>query len=392
MRPSPEPSAGDAGSVLVADVGATSTRLAVVAGDWASHFIVKEALLPSRECRGLEAVLRDFLRDSTARPRDAVLAVAGPVVDGRAELTNLGWTLDEGSLTAGLDLRSVRLVNDLVAMASAVPYLDPGAFVTLQAGLPVSGGTIAVVAPGTGLGEAFLTWDGGEYRAHASEGGHADFAPIGRLQQDLLDYLRTRYDHVSRERVCSGRALPDLFGFLEARRAAVASEVVMRRLEAADDRTPVIVEAGLSARPCPLCLATLELFSAILAAEAGNLALHVLATGGVYLSGGLPRRLLPLLQRSGFLARFALKGRLSPMLARIPLSVIVRPSVGLVGAIRCALAGVEQRWSGACGRGDQHRDPGSPDDLVGDAAEQQPLYPPRPTGANDDGVGLDRLG
>jgi glucokinase len=352
MRPSPEPSGGDAASVLVADVGATSARFALVAGDWASHSIVKETVLLSRECRGLEPELREFLRDSTARPRDGVLAVAGPVVDGRAELTNLGWSLDEGSLAAALGLRSVRLVNDLVAMASAVPYLDAGAYVTLQAGHAVSGGTRAVIAPGTGLGEAFLTWDDGQYRAHASEGGHADFAPTDRLQQDLLDYLGARYGHVSRERVCSGRALPDLFEFLEARKAAVASEAVMRRLEAAEDRTPVIVEAGLSAVPCSLCLATLELFAAILAAEAGNLALHVLATGGVSLSGGLPRRLLPLLQRPEFLARFAQKGRLSSMLARIPLSVIVRPNVGLVGAIRCALAGLEQRRSGAGGRGD----------------------------------------
>ena len=398
MRPSPEPPAGTAACVLVADVGATSTRFALVAGDWASHSIVKETVLPSRECRGVEAALRDFLRDSTARPSDAVLAVAGPVVDGRAELTNLSWTLDEGSLAAALGLRSVRLVNDLVAMASAVPYLDPGAFVTLQAGRPVSGGTLAVVAPGTGLGEAFLTWDGGEYRAHASEGGHADFAPTGRLQQDFLDHLRTRYDHVSRERVCSGRALPDLFEFLKARRAALASEAVLRRLEAADDRTPVIVEAGLSARPCPLCLATLELFSAILAAEAGNLALHVLATGGVYLSGGLPRRLLPLLQRPGFLARFALKGRLSSMVARIPLSVVVRPNVGLLGAIRYALAedgdGTDARGPSAArgGRDDQHRNGGAMNDLPGHAAEQEPLEPARPMGADHDGIGPDRVG
>jgi glucokinase len=325
-----------AGTLLVADVGATSSRFAVVAGDRASYSIVKEAVLPSRECRGLEAALDEFLRGSNPRPLDAVLAVAGPVVNGRVELTNLGWVLDEDSLSTALGLRSVRLVNDVVAMASAVPTLEAGAFVTLQAGRPVSGGARAILAPGTGLGEAFLTWDGGEYRAHASEGGHADFAPVGRLQQDLLDYLRSRYDHVSRERVCSGRALPQLLEFLQARRAAVGSEAVMRRLEAAEDRTPVIVEAGLAADPCPLCLATLELFAAILAAEAGNLALHVLATGGVYLGGGLPRRLLPLLLRPGFLARFALKGRLAPALTRMPLSVIVRPNVGLLGAIRCA--------------------------------------------------------
>jgi glucokinase len=328
-------------------VGATSTRLALVAGHRASPSILSETMLPSRECGGLETALRAFLRDSSARPRDAVLAVAGPVVDGRANLTNLGWVLDEGALAAALGLRSVRLVNDLVAMAFAVPDLQPDMLSTLQAGHHAPGGALAVIAPGTGLGEAFLTWDGSEYRAHPSEGGHADFAPVGRLQHDLLDFLRARYDHVSCERVCSGRALPELYEFLRDRKAAPETDTVARRLEIANDRTPVIVEAGLAPTPCPLSLATLELFAAILAAEAGNFALRVLATGGVYLGGGLPRRLLPLLKGSGFLARFVGKGRLTALLSRIPLHVIVRPNVGLRGAIRLALT---QADSGAGAR------------------------------------------
>jgi glucokinase len=194
-----------------------------------------------------------------------------------------------------------------------------------------------VIAPGTGLGQAFLVWDGVEYRAHASEGGHADFAPLGELQDGLLDHLRSRYGHVSCERVCSGRALPEIYEFLKARGTALESEAVAQRLAAAQDRTPVIVEAGLAPEPCALSRATLELFAAILAAEAGNVALRVLATGGVYLGGGLPRRLLPLLQRADFIARFGQKGRLSSVLAGMPLHVIVRPNVGLLGAIRLAL-------------------------------------------------------
>jgi glucokinase len=321
----------------VADIGATSTRLALVAGDRTSSTILRETMLSSRECGGLETAVRDFLRDSSPGPRDAVLAVAGPVVDGRANLTNLGWTLEEGTLAAALGLRSVRLLNDLVAMAFAVPDLEPAMLATLQTGQPAPGGSLAVVAPGTGLGEAFLTWDGHDYRAYPSEGGHADFAPVGRLQHELLDYMRARYDHVSCERVCSGRALPELYDFLRARNAAPETAAVARKLETVSDRTPVIVAAGLAATPCPLSLATLELFAAMLAAEAGNLALRVLATGGVYLGGGLPRRLLPLLKAPGFLTRFADKGRLSSLLARIPLQVIVRANVGLRGAIRWAL-------------------------------------------------------
>jgi glucokinase len=322
--------------VLVADVGATTTRVALVAGDPPSPSIIKQVALPSREHAGLDGLLRHFLEDVSDRPRDAVLAVAGPVMDGRAELTNLGWTLVEESLAAALGLRTVRLVNDLFAMASALPVLDSKAIFTLQREQPAARGPLALIAPGTGLGQAYLTWHDGDYKAHPSEGGHADFAPNNRLQDDLLQYLRSRYGHVSGERVCSGRALPELYDFLKSRGPTTESPDVASRLAAAPDRTPVIIEAGLSSPRCPLCRSTLELFADLLAAEAGNLALRVLATGGVYLGGGLPRRLLPLLRRPEFVVRFREKGRLAPVLARMPVHVIVQPNVGLLGAIRCA--------------------------------------------------------
>ncbi len=326
--------------LVIADVGATNSRLALVADGDAGPVILRETTLRSRDHSGLEDPLSDFLRGAAPSPERAVLAVAGPVVDGRAELTNLGWTLEEGRLAQALGLRSVRLVNDLVAMAWAVPTLGPESLVTLQRGEPAGQGARALVAPGTGLGQAFLTWDGAGYRPHPSEGGHADFAPMDELQDHLLDYLRARYPHVSVERVCSGRALPDLYAYLKEHRMAAESPEVGARLTTEEDRTRVIVEAALAtSRPCPLSLATLELFTEILAAEAGNLALRVLATGGVYLGGGLPRRMLPLLERPAFLERFARKGRLAPLLAHVPLHVIARPNVGLLGAIRCALTG-----------------------------------------------------
>ncbi len=321
--------------LLVGDVGATTTRLALVTGNCSST--VREERLPSRSYAGLDEAVRTFLRKTDAAvPERAVFAVAGPVVGGHAELTNLGWSLDEARLADSLGLGSVRLLNDLVAMAQAVPTLTAEALHQLQRGRPVRGGAIAVVAPGTGLGEAFLTWDGRAYHAHPSEGGHADFAPVGPLQDELLAWIRSGLSHVSYERVCSGRALPELYRFLKDRGKTPETPAVGRLLAEAPDLTPVIVAASLATPPCPLSAATVELFAAILAAEAGNVALRSLATGGVYLAGGLPRRLLPVLSHPDFLERFRDKGRLSSLLAEVPVHVVVRPGIGLAGAIEYA--------------------------------------------------------
>ncbi len=322
--------------LLVGDVGATSIRLALV--EPGSSFIVRETRQASRKCAGLEEAVQEFLRGAPSPVEHAVFAVAGPVREGQATLTNLGWSLDENALAGSLGLRSVRLLNDLLAMAHAIPELGPDSLRSLQDGRGLRRGTLALVAPGTGLGEAFLTWDGHTYRAHPSEGGHADFAPIGPLQADLLAWLGAGLEHVSCERVCSGRALPELYRFLRDRGTAAETSRVAGLLAAAQDPTPVIVATALEVPPCPLSAATIELFAAILAAEAGNMALRVLATGGVYLAGGLPRRLLPWLTRPDFTAGFCAKGRLSPLLAHVPLHVVTRPGLGLVGAIRYALS------------------------------------------------------
>jgi glucokinase len=328
----------DSAILLVGDVGATNTRLTLVAGPARPPSVLQEVVLPSGRYAGLEEPVREFLRRAPGRPSRAVFAVAGPVVEGRADLTNLGWVLEEQGLREALGVASVHLLNDLVAMAYAIPHLGPESLVTLQAGRPVAEGPRAVVAPGTGLGQAFLTWTGSAYRAHSSEGGHVDFAPIGQEQDELLHHMRRRYEHVSSERVCSGRALPELYAFLRDRAAEPEIGAVVDRLAAAPDQTPVIVDAALGTPSSALCRATVELFALILAAEAGNAALRVLATGGVYLGGGLPRRLLPVLTRDPFLDRFRQKGRLSPLLRRIPLHVVIRPNIGLFGALHFALA------------------------------------------------------
>lgn len=325
--------------LLVGDIGATNARLALIDRAHGLARPVREGALPSGHYAALEPLLAEFLRDAPAI-EGAVLAVAGPVVNGRAELTNLGWVVEEASLGRALGTPSVRLLNDLVALALAVPHAAPDALHTLQQGTRAVGGTIAVVAPGTGMGQAFLTWDGARYRAYPSEGGHADFAPTDALQDELLGWLRGRVEHVSYERVCSGRAMPDLYDFLRERGTAPVEPWLAERLAAAEDRTAVIVEAAVDGRQAsPLCVATLELFASILAAEAGNAALRLLATGGVYLGGGLPRRMVPLLAREAVLERFRRKGRLSGFLARVPLHVIVARGMALRGAAHLALSG-----------------------------------------------------
>jgi glucokinase len=326
--------------LLVGDIGATHARLALVSPERGPAHPIREATLASQEYPGLLELVADFLRPAGADVERAVLAVAGPVVRGRAELTNLGWTVDGASLRDALGISSVRLLNDLVAMAYAVPHLAPDALRTLQPGAPEEGGTIAVVAPGTGLGEAFLVWDGARYRAYPTEAGHADFAPTDAVQTELLEWLRVRMRAglVSSEHVCSGRGLPSLYDFLKERRVEPEEPWLAERLAAADDRAPVIVEAALDPRrSSALGAATLELFAAILAAEAGNAALRLLATGGVYLGGGMPRRSLAFLERPDVVARFRQKDRMSTLLARIPLHVIVARKVALLGAAYAAI-------------------------------------------------------
>lgn len=323
--------------LLIGDIGGTNTRLALISASGRLDAPVVEATFPSQRYHALEEVVTEFLSGHPQSVERAVFAVAGPVVAGRARLTNLAWDVEEERLRKALGLTSVRLLNDLLALAHAIPQLTPQALSTLQPGAAEPRGGIAVVAPGTGLGEAFLVWDGSRYRAHPSEGGHADFAPTDALQRELLAWLAARSDHVSSERVCSGRGIPTLHAFLRERGTWHEEEWLAERLAAADDPTPVILGAALDTlRPSPLCAAAVELFAAILAAEAGNAALRLLATGGVYLGGGLPRRMLPLLERPDFLARFRSKGRMASLLERIPLHVVTARKVALLGAARAA--------------------------------------------------------
>ena len=318
--------------LLAGDIGGTKTDLAVFSPEAGPRAPLVHAEFHSGSYPSLEAIAREFLARVQMPIECACFDVAGPVLAGRAKVTNLPWVVDAAALQQALHLRSVQLLNDLEATARAVPLLQPDELHTLNTGEPMPGAAMAVIAPGTGLGEAFLTWDGARYHAHPSEGGHADFAPTDPTQIGLLTYLQQRFAHVSVERVCSGTGLPHIYDYLRDSGYAPETPEVAKRLAAAQDRTPVIVEAALHASvPCPLCVTTLDTFVAILGAEASNLALKVLATGGVYLGGGMPVRIMSALENGRFMEAFQRKGRFTELLARVPVHVIVK-QVALLGA------------------------------------------------------------
>jgi len=319
--------------LLAGDIGGTKTSLAIISSEAGPRTPLAEATFPSADYPTLEAMVHEFLAQVDLQVDRATFGVAGPVVAGRAKITNLPWVMEEEQLREALSLTSVRLLNDLEAIANGVPFLEPEDFHTLSEGERAAGGTIAIIAPGTGLGEAFLTWDGTRYRAYASEGGHTDFGPNTPLEAELLGYLLDRFDHVSYERVCCGIGIPNIYAFLRDSRQAEEPAWLAEQLAGVEDPTPTIVGAALDAeRRCEICVATLDIFISTLGAEAGNLALKVLATGGVYLGGGIPPRIMPALQQGRFLEAFRNKGRMSDLVARMPVHVILNPKVALLGA------------------------------------------------------------
>ena len=327
--------------LLAGDIGGTKTNLAVFSSEtgWRKPFA--EATFASINYTDLESLVGEFLGQHNFTIDRASFGVAGPVVAGHASITNLPWMMDEQQLQQSLHIPSVRLMNDLDAIAHSVPHLDAQDLYVLNKGQAIPGGAIAVIAPGTGLGEAFLIWDGSQYKAHNSEGGHADFAPANSLQVELLRYLMVRFPHVSFERLCSGKGIPNIYDFLKDSGYAEQPQWLAEQLAATQDRSPVIVNNALDKEhACELCVATLNTFVSILAAEASNLALKVLATGGVYIGGGIPPRILSYLQNNQFMQAFTHKGRLTPLLTQMPVHVILNPKVALLGA---AIHGFEKR-------------------------------------------------
>ncbi len=318
--------------LLAGDIGGTKTLLGLYPSRAGARKPLALSEFRSADFAGLEEMVRAFLQQTGQSASHGCFDVPGPVIAGRAHLTNLPWSLSEAPLAAALGLQRVALINDLKAVAHAVPHLQKSELHTLNPGRPDPRGAIAVIAPGTGLGEAFLVRSGSGYIACSSEGGHADFGPADETQAELLRYLADRFGHVSYERVCSGIGIPNIYDFLRETGHAPEPPGFAATLASAPDRTPLIVKAAREAPAAnPLCASTLHIFTDILAAEAGNLALKVLATGGVYLAGGIPGRILPALTGENFLKAFVNKGRFADFLKDIPVHVVMTRAA-LLGA------------------------------------------------------------
>jgi len=318
--------------LIAGDIGGTKTDLAIYSMETGPHAPLAQAQFHSADYPSLQVMVLQFLAQAKIPIEHASFDVAGPVIDGHVKTTNLPWEMDEISLARDLNLKSVRLMNDLEAVARAVPVLRAIDLVRLNPAQPVSRGTIAVIAPGTGLGESFLTWDGSQYLAHGSEGGHSDFAPTDQRQIGLLKYLLQKFDHVGVERVCSGIGVPNIYEYFRDVEKTPETDEIAQLIASAKHRTKAIVEAASDRNnPSERCRATVEMVVSILAAEAGNLALKVLATGGVYIAGGVALHLIEALKEPHFMQSFARKGRFKDLMARIPVHVITARAA-LVGA------------------------------------------------------------
>jgi glucokinase len=319
--------------ILAGDIGGTKTHLGLYRGGIAELTRIHDQIYMTREHPSLEAVLSDFLKDSGV-VGVACLGVPGPVVDGVAHTTNISWEISEESISAVLHGASTRLLNDLEATAYGMLHLAPSELVELHQGEERERANIAVIAAGTGLGEAGLVATRNGWEAVASEGGHCDFAPRGEEQVRLLRFLEHEFGHASFERALSGPGLHNIYRFLLEDSPQPEPEWLKERIGMGDG-SAVVSEAALAGQDAR-CIHTLELFAEIYGAEAANLALKFLAFGGIYLGGGMAPKILPFLQRGDFVKAFLNKGRLNSTLQRIRVRVSLNQEAALLGAAHLA--------------------------------------------------------
>ncbi len=321
--------------ILAGDIGGTKAQLALFAPGAPPRSPASEERLPTHGSPSLEAIVRGFLARAGVQPSRIVLGIAGPVQDNACITTNLPWQVDGHAMAAALGA-PVTLLNDLEATAHGLAMLGPTDLAVLQPGVSATGNR-ALIAAGTGLGEAILAWDGHTWQPLASEGGHTDFGPRDTLEDELLHWLRGRYGRVSYERILSGPGLADLYRFFREIRRGDEPAAVAVRFDNAEQPAAIVTETALDGS-CERARLALDKFIAIYGAEAGNLALKALAVGGVYVGGGIAPRMLPALQRGGFVRTFFEKGRLGPVLTRIPVSVVLDDRTALWGAAAYAMA------------------------------------------------------
>lgn len=344
--------------ILAGDIGGTKTNLALF--DWKTERVepAREQTFASADFGSLEDILARFLKppvqesatvppdesssepsvspstDEPTRIEAACFGIAGPVIENRSRTTNLPWVVDGAELAKRFELPTVRLLNDVEATAHGVPVLRPDEAEVLNAGAPSSAkSAMALIAAGTGLGEAILFWDGARYRPMPSEGGHADFAPTSDAEIDLLRYLRASHMHVSYERVLSGAGLHAVYEFIRDTKKNEPTWLA-ERLKVGDPAA-IIAELGLSGK-AETCVQALDLFASVYGAEAGNLALKALALDGVFIGGGIAPKLLAKLKDGTFMRAFLSKGRYKRLMTTIPVRVILNQKTALLGAAAVA--------------------------------------------------------
>jgi glucokinase len=320
--------------ILAGDIGGTNARLAYFQPQNGHLRMVSERVYPSREHREFGEIVTQFLDDSHTRPEVACFGIAGPVRNGRVETSNLPWVIEQSRLAKEIHLPATWLINDLEASAWGIGALVPGDLVGLNKVSGPAVGNQAVIAPGTGLGEAGLFWDGTRHQVFACEGGHADFAPQNDLEIELLRFLQKRFGHVSYERILSGPGLVNVYEFLRETGVSTASPDLEASMQKSDPAAAISRAAlgGFS----EIAAKALDIWISIFGAEASNLALKTMATGGLFLAGGISPKVLAKLTGPRFMEAFLNKGRLRALVEAIPVQVVTNDKAGLLGAARCA--------------------------------------------------------
>jgi glucokinase len=314
-------------TVMAADVGGTKTNMALYRAGKDGLEVQKEKKYASADYHSLREIIHDF--SGQQLPDRICAAVAGPVLHGRSSLTNLSWELDSQVLGRALKI-PVSFINDLEATAYGLAGLKTNELAMIAPGEKGAEGNLAIIAPGTGLGEGGLYWDGQRYHPFATEGGHSDFAPRNETDIDLYHYLQQQFGHVSWERVVSGMGIKSLYHFLtEARKEPVPDWLTQRMQQG--DPAAVISEAALQ-REDPVCSEAMSLFTRYLATEAASLVLKLKATGGLYIGGGIPPKILPLLQTAEWAKNFDNEGRMHQLLEKVPVNVVLNDKMALLGA------------------------------------------------------------
>jgi len=323
--------------ILAGDIGGTNARLAAFETEGNRLQCVVEKIYASKEHNGLPEIVTDFVKTEGIPAQSACFGVAGPVRAGRSKISNLPWVIDSRELASQLRLRSVGLINDLEALAYGLEALESKDFVTISQGACDAEGNMAVVSAGSGLGEAGLYWDGFRHHPFACEGGHTEFAPKNDIELELLEYLMKKYghQHVSYERILSGPGVMNIYEFLRDTGKEEEPAWLKDQLAASRDPSASISELGVS-KQARICERVLSVFVSVFGSEAGNCALKMMATGGVYVAG-IGGKIVEKMKEPAFMDSFLDKGRMKSLLEAVPIKIVLNDDSGLIGAARFTL-------------------------------------------------------